>query len=421
MNKKKVVLFFDTWIVGTKFTFKIAEYLKETYDVYYLSMDDMICKTSKSIGTVITDFKKNDLEKYKDSYNAVYDFSFFENSFDKVFNKLKPDVLITISLHGFEHRYINEIASYKNIPCVMFMHGIRSMETNTTQSLKLKKIFHYLSRTVYFTKVFTFYLADLKKVSNKTFEFAPTVKRYFNLILRHSKFTNTPNSDEGLSYHTIHVLNEIDKDYYKKNYGLSSSTNYKVIFHPDVIEVLDRLKTKSNENISKSDIALFVSQPFSSAGMLSFDDYEKTVLYAKQISEYLNLELVIRTHPRDDFEFIDLICKKYKIRKSTNDLFIDIAVPKLFFGFNSTFFLQVKEFGCPILFFNLPSLGLPSFYKKYEKAIIVTELSKMDISKIAEQLLSYINEGDIVNKNNLAKKDPRYSISDTLKNILCQD
>lgn len=416
---RKKILFFDTWIVGTKFTYKVAEFLKESFDVYYVSMDEMQSKSSKSIKDTIVNFKKEELHKYQHCFTALYDFSNFESSVNKMFGYLKPDIIISISLHNFEHRYINELAQYWNIPCIMFMHGIRSAETDIVQTLYYKKTLHYFTRTKYFIKIFFLYLKDIKSGNSRDIQLFPTFKRLFNLILNHSKFTNTPYNDLGINYHTIHILNERDKEYYVKNYGINESTRFIITSHADTIEIIDQLKKENNE-ISVSDTALFISQPYISVGLISLTDYEKAISYAKKVSDSLGLTLLIRPHPRDDFEVIDYLSNKYKIQKSNNDLYTDIFKSKIFIGFNSTFLYQVMSIGKPILFFERSLIKLPFFYKDYKKGVVIDEFNDKHIVNISNRIKNIIEKSNFINVEELRKTDLRYSILDTIKEILCR-
>lgn len=415
----KKILFFDTWIVGTRYMYKYAEFLKSNYEVFFLSMSNHMAKSSRMIAQTISDFKSNDSHFYKHIFNGIYDFSDFNSSISEAIQEIKPDLIITISLHGFEHRYVNEIATYNNIPCIMYMHGLRSNETDVIRSLHFNKIFHYVGRGLYFTYLYNCYLHDLKKYPQVKIDYLIHSKRLFSLLFSNSAFTNSPSDNLGLNYHTIHVLNIADIDYYRNNYWITSTTTFKVTSHSDMIDFCDYLSA-NNLNYIEHNTSIFISQPFVNSGLLSYAEYEAVILASKQLSDKLGLKFFVRAHPRDDFDVLKKICNNNNLSISDSSLYDDVLSSRLFFGFNSTLFLQVMAFNKAIVFFDvLQSVRTPSYFNEYRNGFKVNNLE--DLSDNLTEITFENTMTKEIDYDFLKHLDPREAILTTVKEVLCQD
>lgn len=102
------------------------------------------------------------------------------------------------------------------------------------------------------------------------------------------------------------------------------------------------------------------------------------------------------------------------------DLYTDIFKSKIFIGFNSTFLYQVMSIGKPILFFERSLIKLPFFYKDYKKGVVIDEFNDKHIVNISNRIKNIIEKSNFINVEELRKTDLRYSILDTIKEILCR-
>ena len=144
MKSKKNILFVDSWALGIKFMSPLAQVLSKKHNVYLLHFNSLKSKSSLQTKSIIKKFEKEEFKKYKPIFSGIIDCKKFNYSVQKAYNSINPDIIISISLHGFEHRYFNQIACLNNIPSIMYMHGLRGMDNNINLSTYTNKFFKKL-------------------------------------------------------------------------------------------------------------------------------------------------------------------------------------------------------------------------------------------------------------------------------------
>lgn len=418
MKSKKNILFVDSWALGIKFMSPLAQVLSKKHNVYLLHFNSLKSKSSLQTKSIIKKFEKEEFKKYKPIFSGIIDCKKFNYSVQKAYNSINPDIIISISLHGFEHRYFNQIACLNNIPSIMYMHGLRGMDNNINLSTYTNKFFKKLKSVFYYSRLYFYYLKDLKR-NNQQLRFYYHFKRYLKLIISHYQFINSPKKDIGINYHTIHVTSQNDIHYYLENYGITKkNTIFKIIGHIDYTDLIEYIQTINN--INPTNKILFVSQPLTKDKVISKKEFEIAIKTSKEISEILNLELIVRPHPRDDFEFLSFLKEKYDFQLSDNDLAKDIVCSKLLIGFNSTVLFSAQLLKKPLLLFDVPTYPLHPALKNYSESIIISSFdvdNKIPIKTINEKINAY-NPPKI---EDIIIQNPVKIIENTINQIICCD
>lgn len=414
MERKKILIF-DSWSIGMNYTSGLAEVL-DKYNVCYLHMDSLQKQSSKNVTEKIKVFKNDRYKTYYKLYDEVYDIKEYDFSVLKAIEEIKPDLMVFISLHNFEQRYVNEIASKKNIPSIMFMHGVRGEAKDFNLNISgVKDLASKLKRGVHYLKLYYYYLLDLKSVEK--IDFKLHLDRIYKLIFKHRLFVEFPKKDRGIKYKALFVTNESDINYYEKNYGLSNKeTNFILIGHVDFHELIKGLTNK--RTITKDNL-LFISQPLVRDVGFPKEEFINALKINMNLAKELNLNFILRPHPRDDFDFIKELNNKMDFQISNNDLHLDLVGSKLISGFNSTVLLSAQYLGKPLIIIDSNHINIPDFLKSYDKTVLIKNgnIEKIDIDVIKEYLSNY-KELDI---DELVKKDPVHIIKESINEILCLD
>lgn len=237
------------------------------------------------------------------------------------------------------------------------------------------------------------------------------------MIFKHRLFVEFPKKDRGIKYKALFVTNESDINYYEKNYGLSNKeTNFILIGHVDFHELIKGLTNK--RTITKDNL-LFISQPLVRDVGFPKEEFINALKINMNLAKELNLNFILRPHPRDDFDFIKELNNKMDFQISNNDLHLDLVGSKLISGFNSTVLLSAQYLGKPLIIIDSNHINIPDFLKSYDKTVLIKNgnIEKIDIDVIKEYLSNY-KELDI---DELVKKDPVHIIKESINEILCLD
>lgn len=414
MERKKILIF-DSWSIGMNYTSGLAEVL-DKYNVCYLHMDSLQKQSSKNVTEKIKVFKNDRYKTYYKLYDEVYDIKEYDFSVLKAIEEIKPDLMVFISLHNFEQRYVNEIAFFKNIPCIMFMHGVRGEVENLSLNISgIKDFANKTKRGKFYFKLYYYYLHDLRYFEKVNIKLH--LNRFYNLIFKHRLFVESPKKDRGLNYETLFITNKNDVDYYERNYGLSNiNTNFKIIGHIDFHEIIKGLATKK---LFPENILLFISQALVRDVGMPEEEFVNAIKISIYLAKELNLNFVLRPHPRDDFELLNKLKDKLGFQISSNDLYTDLAEAKIISGFNSTVLLSAQLLRKPLVIIDSNSTTIHDIYKSYERTVLVKKdgVTKLNIICLKELLL--IN--DMPSVDELIKKDPVHIIKESINEILCLD
>lgn len=408
MNKKDAILFVDSWSMGLKFMLPVAELLSESFDVYFLNFDSLKKISSSEVKKTIVNFESNELQKYKTIFSGIYDIKSFGYSVSAAYKAINPKVIISISLHGFEHRYFNEVARLQGIPCVMYMHGLRGIKIGSGVNFYAKNIHKKILSVFYYSALYGMYFKDVRTVSNGLLWH---MKRYKKLIFEHYKFIQNPGFDAGLDYQAINVIWKGDVEYYKENYGISNDESvFKVVGHIDTSSILK--KVEQLESSVVDGVLLFVSQPLTRDGLITENDFERVVDILAQVSQKLGLKLVVRPHPRDNFEYLDKLRSKFYFVLSDKDLADDLAGAKVVAGLNSTVLLAAQALVKPMMLFDYASYPVHPILNKYPHGVVVgSEIE--DFDHLIEQVRENLNP----HEESQSVLDPVREIANTIKRL----
>jgi hypothetical protein len=407
----KKILFVDSWSLGLRITTPLAKELNKDFDCYYFHFDNLQAKSGKAVKKNIENFNKQD---YKAFYKKIISFNEYNCSITNLIQELNPDLLIFISLHGFEQKYVNEIASYHNKPCVLFMHGLKSYDFKGVKSFFIKKIIYKFPRIIHFTKLYLYYLKDIKR-NQINRSFIEKFKRFYLITIKHSKFLFNPGKDFGCNYKLIFTTTKNDENYFKNNYGLTDSTKFKIIGHIDNHNLINVLL---NQNIKIQKKVLFISQPLVKEGLLSVKDFRAAIESINTISKKLNLTLTVRPHPSDDIELLNKLKTELNFEISQKKLEEDLIESEIISGFFSTLLFTAQILEKPMIIFKIENLPYLEVIFEYENSIIFENV-RIDINQNLEKLKKLIKTNNTINKEKLSEIDPLNILKTEIYKILC--
>lgn len=363
---KPKVLFFDVWAYGKKYLDPLfTELNTQGFEVVFASNDERIGASLGAAG-------KTTLSKWKekrvgcgddDCLSADIDLSNYDGSFLKMFQAVRPDVLVVISLHGLEQRHACFVANELAIPTAMIMHGIRgdSATTNTANASLVETCLKILSRwrrITYYLKCFRHYMHDRVRLRGST-ELArrSNLRDLASLLISHKKYMLRPGSSDQINYDLLSVTHAKDVGYYQRNYGVGSlSKNTKFIVHGSLD--LGQLLTEEAKSFAirfDEKKVLFISQPVVSQGLVSKADFVQVISSLAAVCCTRGLQLVIRPHPRDDLELLNELASKFHLAISEDTLNEDIWTAGIVVGLNSSLLYSASLLGKSVIIFAIPS------------------------------------------------------------------
>ena len=324
----KRVLFIDNWSQGKRFVEPVVkEFQSNNYYCYYLHADSYyLNKTFKN------------LEKITDLSYEDHDISEYEDSLYLALRKIKPNVIIFISIHGIFQRWANFIAEVLEIPCCFFMHGIR---IPSPRKMSNRSFFYIIKRALFYHGQFFLFCKDLLRMRGVAPRMTSSLLRFYvELIFHNHRFTNSPKNNMGLNYRLMFVNSRKDIDYFRSNYPLSSTTEFIISGNVSALEPAIR---SFNIECSK-DYILFVSQP----GLLDYDDYFRTIVFFNKLFKGTEFRFLFRPHPRDDKNFVAQL-QNDDVLISSDSSDIDFARSCAAIGINSAMLLGFIYLGMPII------------------------------------------------------------------------
>lgn len=324
MNKK--VLFVDTWTNGKHFIQNVARefLLNENYSCFFIHADSIFVSSGERSKIHLKSLKESDLRQYN-------------YSFVTALNKIKPDLIITISIHGFFHRWLNYIAEKKEIPCYFFMHGIR---LNSPPRIK-KSLTTKIRRGVFYSKQFFYFSKDYIQLNGfqyNTFEFL--TKYYIEFIFRNRTYSNNPKILLGLTYKRLFVNYSRDINYFKEFFKIEDKEKFVISGNVSATES----SIRSLHYNFKRDSVIFISQP----DIINESLYINLIKQLKLKIDKTEMHFIFRPHPRDRNDLLSSL-SDYGVYLSREEASVDIARAKFAVGINSALLLGYASLNIPII------------------------------------------------------------------------
>lgn len=389
----KKILFIDNWSQGKRFFSPVVnEFSKHNYICIYLHADSY--------------YLNNKFKNVKPTIDTTYedhDIHEFSSSLLRAFVKIKPDIIVFISIHGIFHRWANFVANYLNIPCFFFMHGIRLSSPRKTTK---KNFLYKLDRANFYNKQFILFIKDYFKINGFNFStFNFTFKYYKEFIFDNYNYTNKPSISLGFNYKIMFVNIMNDVNYFKNNYPLSPDTNFVISGNVSALESA----IKSLDYNLKKDCVLFVSQP----GIVEINKYVKFILLLKTMFDDTEFNFIFRPHPRDSVELLSEI-EENKITISYESDVFDYARSCAAIGINSAMLIGFMFLRTPI--FQISDNSNPEISSMFNYTrIIKTEIDTNLNPNLLINKLRNLLDADIERDNS---KTPSIIIFENIENYI---
>lgn len=323
----KKILFVDTWTQGKNFIKPLVQnFIENNIKCIYLHADSFYLNEIDNNIKPIVDLTYED-----------YDISEYDNSILKAYEDLKPDAIITISVHGLFQRWANHVAEKLNIPCFFFMHGIRLKDPPKNKS-SLK---YALNRVVYYSKQFNLFTRDYVRLNSFSINSVVFLLNYYKeLIVFNYRYSNNPKINIGFAYKIMFVNINSDIKYFKESYPLSENTEFCLSGNVSALEpAIKSLNIKNKRNQ-----ITFISQP----SIIPINEYLGFIERLNNLFIDTKFNFVFRPHPRDQKKLIEIL-KSKEIMISENNAEVDFSKSLVAVGVNSAMLLGFMKLNIPIL------------------------------------------------------------------------
>jgi hypothetical protein len=383
MNKKKKIVFFDTWITALRHIDIIALILYKEFDLVFLSIDQFHNKLISS------DQKKANIDCYNSRkindiyYDKIVDLSQYNFSITKFFKDEKPDIAVTISIHNLDHRWFNSVSQIFKVPCFFIMHGLKGDSVDVKMKIPLN-IFYLAKRITFYNLLFFYYKRDIRK-SDFSREKSMLLE-WIELIFFHHKYKFIPSNTYDVKYIKGFITDISDIDFFKSRYPSLKTCRFIDIGPIDIIKVeADLLKYKHEK-----EFALFIGQPLGADGIISQEKYLDNL---KAVQNYFfnnGIQLRYRPHPSESKTILNKI-KKLDIMIENDDISLSLSKSFLVLGYFSTLLLTCIKLSFPVIsfrlvnvphpkaFFNKPNSFVYNNFKEFQSLFDISKLNKFEV------------------------------------------
>jgi len=309
----KTVLIFDCWLPG--FT-----YVKDIVSRNDVVKVVFVHTSSMQTGAPAREYK--DFKKKFPALDWVHDFSEFSYDFKTLFDRIKPDALLVMSLHHIEDRTALLYAKSRRVPSYFIPHGIFLLRDsppaeNTPKGLgaKIQRFVDKLPRVAYYTRFFWRFHSAFRRESVIATRLGPAIATYRALISGYFQWQWRPDAVTQAYYagmiDNLIVYHAGLEDYYRENYGrLVEGSRFVASGTLDVAKLVSHLQNHPDFGLSDRRTAYFISSPYPEY----FDEPNASI--CKEIVRRLRdlvlaagyERLVYRPHPGETAEFTRFIC-----------------------------------------------------------------------------------------------------------------
>lgn len=356
----KRILIFDTWLSALKLVDEFAYYLKDDFQVYFVSIDDFHRKhISENLKMKNTEVYNSRIEN-NSYYTEIIDLRDYDFSFTKLFQKIQFDFAITISLHNCDHRWFNYCAHIAGLKRIFIQHGIKGNLAKES-SRKHRGVSNVFLRFLFYLRLFKFYFEEKRETlgihRSVLFEF-------IELLFLRNKYKWNPSVNDNCIYDLYLVPTTEDMEMLKYDYRVPNISDIHIVGPIDLIG-LKRLKISSGGDLQET--VLFLGQPLVGE-ILTLEQYVSDIANFKNEAERENLNFIYRCHPRDDNAVLEEL-RFRNISFSSKSLLEDLMNSVIVVGYNSTALLTAQYLGKRVI-----SLQCGSVHPKFLLDNVSTEV-----------------------------------------------
>jgi len=363
--KKKKIVFFDTWVSALRQIDYYAKLMYEQYNIIFLSIDKF---HNKYLSKELRDNNQNSYlsRKYNNKYySKITDIANYNNSMALFFEKEKPDLAISISLHNLDHRWFNISCQNYNVPIYFIMHGIKG-DTVFAKANGKKISFLKFKRLLFYNILYYFYYNDTKKYSNLN---RNNYKEWKEMIFNHDKFKFNPRYSYNVKYQKAFVTTDSDIEFYLKSYNTLQSCKFLVAGTMDLIELSEEFE--KYRNISQDQVT-FIGQPMDD--FITTDNYLKTITDIFDYFRKKGVKMVFRPHPREHKDTI-VFLNNHGVYISDKKIVNDLVRSFCIIGYNSTLLLTSLYMQCPVISFKLKGVPHPKFLINNDQSFVYSDIN----------------------------------------------
>jgi hypothetical protein len=318
----KTILVFDCWLPG--FT-----YVKEV-----VNRNDAVKVVFVHTSSLQTGAPAREYQDFKNKFpqlDWVHDFAEFGYNFKTLFERVKPDALLVMSLHHIEDRTALLYAKSRGVPCHFIPHGIfllrdanPAVDNLQGFSAKVQRLFFKLPRVAYYTRFFWRFHFAFRREGVIATRFGQAVVVYLELIGNYFRWQWRP-GPETQAYYASMIDNLIVydaslEDYYRRNYGrVVAGARFIASGTLDVAQLVRHLKANPEAVPSERRTAYFISSPYPEY----FDEPQASICkdVVRKLRDLVLAagydRLVYRPHPGETAEFTRFICTDLDIEVDT--------------------------------------------------------------------------------------------------------
>lgn len=315
VRRKKTILVFDCWLPG-------FSYIKELADYAEISLV-FVHTSSLQIGDPAKEY-----EAFKQQFNVpgwVHDFSEYRYDFRELFERVKPEAVLVLSLHHIESRTALMFAKEFGIQTYLVPHGIfylfeeRPTDNATKNNINFVSfIISKLPRVVYYTKFFwKFHIQRMRYGASRTRGMV-ALRCYVELISRYFYWQWRP-SRSVQSYYDALIGDMIIYDnalhnYYGLHYGqMVQGARVAISGTLDMGRVARHLRSRNASEGPRwpGRCAYYISSPYT-----EYFTRENTAIYADVVRKLRDFVVaagydtfVYRPHPGEPAEFTRNVCE----------------------------------------------------------------------------------------------------------------
>lgn len=383
-QSKIKVLCFDSWTVGSyHYVRLIEEFTKHKIELMLLHLE--------SWGG-----QKVEIERDIDGLKTR-DISFYKNqSFSKILEIEKPDVVIFLSTETFAHRAFQRLCHFKNIPTVNLYHAVVGVLPFDGKELHGFNIFgHFRNISKHFKKTvlkaIPAYIKSLIETSATSSDWSKLLKDiYYRAI---GKWIFTPASDASSTKTCVYT--DVDRQNAIDKYGHSPSDVF-TVGNPDLIKfglTEDLIGVALENKDYRSKKIIYIDSGISSHGWVfnSDNDYLKYLLdCSKEINKNgYELSVKLKPHPEDRKKYLSNELIKNNINVIENDEFIQALLKSTACIIEPTTLGIIPSLmGLPLFLVQmkpLDSIVYGEVYTSYPRSIILNDMSKINSQLLEEE------------------------------------
>jgi len=364
--KKKKIVFFDTWVSGLRFVDILAEILYKDFEIIFLSINKFHDKYLP-----VDQRKRNNFVYSKRINNNIYykkivDIEEYNYSLIAFFQKEKPDIGLTISIHNLEQRWFNCACQMFHVPCVFIMHGIKGNSTDA----KLRFNFNFL----YLTKRFIFYnllFYYFKKEFSLNIQKQQSIfSEWKELMFSHQKYKFHPIDPYNVKYEIGFVTDNSDIDHFKRTYSTLNTCKFIEIGPMDLLKI----ENEMNKYSYKKEFVLFIGQP--EGETISNKDYLENLMFFKKYFEKKGVSMKYKPHP---LEIRNLRLNKIKLIGLdilNEDISATLSKTTLVIGYFSTLLLTCIKLNYPVVSLILKGVPHPKSFLNKPNSFVYNNINE---------------------------------------------